>query len=107
MIPESRDYDPKFDLFGETFTFVETFSGTVIDSNPGNGQIWVKTNTGDEKQISTMVSLSEVHTLSINTSFASIVRMVRMMHIKMRLSLIRTRENTSKLKRKTIIIPLF
>lgn len=43
---------PKFDLFGETYTFVETFSGTVIDSVPGNGQIWVKTATGNEKQIS-------------------------------------------------------
>ncbi len=37
---------------GETYTFVETFSGTVIDSDPGNGQIWVKTDAGDKKQIS-------------------------------------------------------
>ncbi|ATV45609.1 hypothetical protein CTV95_20235 [Pectobacterium brasiliense] len=43
---------PKFDLFGETYTFVETFSGTVIDSDPNNGQIWVKTDAEDEKQIS-------------------------------------------------------
>ncbi|EBR5511664.1 hypothetical protein B8133_25195 [Salmonella enterica] len=43
---------PKFDLFGETYTFVETFSGTVIDSDPGNGQIWVKNDAWDEKQIS-------------------------------------------------------
>jgi hypothetical protein len=43
---------PKFDLFGETYTFVETFSGTVIDFNPSNNQIWVKTDDGDEKQIS-------------------------------------------------------
>ncbi|MGQ5288118.1 hypothetical protein ACULN0_01985 [Pectobacterium actinidiae] len=43
---------PKFDLFGETYTFVETFSGTVIDSDPSNGQIWVKTAAGNEKQIS-------------------------------------------------------
>lgn len=43
---------PKFDLFGETYTFVETFSGTVIDSDPNNGQIWVKIDAGDEKQIS-------------------------------------------------------
>lgn len=42
---------PRFELFGETYTFVETFSGTVIDSNPGNNQIWVKSNAGDEKQI--------------------------------------------------------
>ncbi|EIQ0421116.1 hypothetical protein LUL31_003744 [Escherichia coli] len=43
---------PKFDLFGETYTFVKTFSGTVINSNPSNNQIWVKTDAGDEKQIS-------------------------------------------------------
>lgn len=43
---------PNFVLFGETFTFVETFSATVINSDPGDGQIWVKTNAGDEKQIS-------------------------------------------------------
>ena len=43
---------PKFDLFGETYTFVETFSGTVIDSNPSKNQIWVKKDDGDEKQIS-------------------------------------------------------
>lgn len=42
----------KFDLFGETYTFVKTFSGTVINSNPSNNQIWVKTDAGDEKQIS-------------------------------------------------------
>lgn len=27
-------------------------SGTVINSNPSNNQIWVKTDAGDEKQIS-------------------------------------------------------
>ncbi|EGA2890284.1 hypothetical protein H5K48_003951, partial [Salmonella enterica] len=43
---------PTFDLFGETYTFVKTFSGTVINSNPSNNQIWVKTDAGDEKQIS-------------------------------------------------------
>ncbi|HCT4278311.1 TPA: hypothetical protein R8G77_004521 [Citrobacter freundii] len=43
---------PKFDLFGETYTFAKTFSGTVINSNPSNNQIWVKTDAGDEKQIS-------------------------------------------------------
>ena len=84
---------PTFDLFGETYTFVKTFSGTVINSNPSNNQIWVKTDAGDEKQIPTMVSPSEVHTLFINTSCASIVRMVRITCIKMHLSLIRTREN--------------
>lgn len=43
---------PKFDLFGETFEFAEIFSATVISSNPTNAQILVKTNDGDEKQIS-------------------------------------------------------
>ncbi|MTW41444.1 hypothetical protein GNE01_15990 [Klebsiella sp. JL973] len=43
---------PRFDLFGETYTFVKTFSATVINSDPSDGQIWVKTDDGDEKQIS-------------------------------------------------------
>lgn len=30
---------PNFVLFGETFTFIETFSATVINSDPGNGHI--------------------------------------------------------------------
>lgn len=85
---------PNFVLFGETFTFIETFSATVINSDPGNGHIWVKPTQGMRSRFLTMVSLSEVHTLSINTNFANIVRMVRMMHIKMRLSLIRKRVNT-------------
>ncbi|EBF1563126.1 hypothetical protein DEY43_09440 [Salmonella enterica] len=42
----------KFELFGETFEFAEIFSATVISSNPTNAQILVKTNDGDEKQIS-------------------------------------------------------
>lgn len=55
---------PRFDLFGETYTFVETFSGTVINSDPGNGQIWVKTNAGDEKQISDYgISFRSSHTI--------------------------------------------
>ena len=43
---------PNFVLYGETFTFIETFSATVIDSSSSNNQVWVKTNDGDEKQIS-------------------------------------------------------
>ncbi|WP_289997819.1 hypothetical protein [Photorhabdus laumondii] len=42
----------KFELFGETYTFVEIFSGIVIGSDPSNDQLWVKTDKGDEKQIS-------------------------------------------------------
>ncbi len=84
---------PTFDLFGETYTFVKTFSGTVINSNPSNNQIWVKPTQGMRSRFPTMVSPSEVHTLFINTSCASIVRMVRITCIKMHLSLIRTREN--------------
>lgn len=85
---------PNFVLYGETFTFIETFSATVINSDPGNGQIWVKPTLGMRSRFLTMVSRSEVHTLSINTNFAIIVRMIRMMLIKMRLSLMRKRVNT-------------
>ncbi|WP_445375319.1 hypothetical protein ACSLVK_06230 [Photorhabdus tasmaniensis] len=42
----------EFELFGETFKFAEIFSATVISSNPTNAQILVKTDDGDEKQIS-------------------------------------------------------
>lgn len=43
---------PNFVLFGETFRLVETFAATAIDSDPSNDQLWVKTDEGDEKQIS-------------------------------------------------------
>ncbi|HGY8280740.1 TPA: hypothetical protein ACNTF7_004748, partial [Escherichia coli] len=42
----------EFEVFGETFKFAEMFSATVISSNPTNAQILVKTDDGDEKQIS-------------------------------------------------------
>ncbi|WP_335894642.1 hypothetical protein [Klebsiella pneumoniae] len=42
---------PKFELFGETYMFVETFSATVISPLPITDQVWVKTDTGDETQI--------------------------------------------------------
>lgn len=42
---------PNFDLFGQKYTFVETYSGQVIDTNSQNQSVWVKTNTGDEKQL--------------------------------------------------------
>lgn len=99
---------PNFVLFGETFTFIETFSATVIDSDPGNGHIWVKTNTGDEKQISDYgVPFRSSHTIhkyelrqySEDGSYdaykdALIVNK-------------KTGEHEVNLKRKTIIIPAF
>ncbi|HAG9074095.1 hypothetical protein QRY78_11880 [Escherichia coli] len=42
----------EFEVFSETFKFAEIFSATVISSNPTNAQILVKTDDGDEKQIS-------------------------------------------------------
>ncbi|BEK72608.1 hypothetical protein EATA6166_05000 [Enterobacter asburiae] len=99
---------PNFVLFGETFTFIETFSATIIDSDPGNGHIWVKTNTGDEKQISDYgIPFRSSHTIhkyelrqySENGSYdaykdALIVNK-------------KTGEHEVNLKRKTIIIPAF
>ncbi|EFE7610013.1 hypothetical protein F9S55_04250 [Escherichia coli] len=99
---------PNFVLFGETFTFIETFSATVIDYDPGNGHIWVKTNTGDEKQISDYgIPFRSSHTIhkyelrqySEDGSYnaykdALIVNK-------------KTGEHEVNLKRKTIIIPAF
>ena len=99
---------PKFVLFGEMFTFVETFSATVINSDPGNGQIWVKTNAGDEKQISDYgISFRSSHTIykyelrqySEDGSYdvykdALIVNK-------------NTGEHEVNLKRKTVVIPAF
>lgn len=44
---------PNFDLFGEKYTFVKSLSGTVIDTNSQKGSIWLKTDTGEEKQLKT------------------------------------------------------
>ncbi len=99
---------PKFDLFGETYTFVKTFSGTVVNSNPSNNQIWVKTDAGDEKQISDYgIPFRRSHTIhkyelrqySEDGSYnaykdALIVNK-------------KTGEHEVNLKRKTIIIPAF
>lgn len=99
---------PNFVLFGETFTFVETFSATVIDSDPGNGQIWVKTHAGDERQISDYgIPFRNSHTIhkyelrqySEDGSYdaykdALIVNK-------------NTGEHEVNLKRKTIVIPAF
>jgi hypothetical protein len=105
---QTRITTPNFDLFGETYTFVETFSGTVINSNPSNNQIWVKTNAGDEKQISDYgIPFRSSHTIhkyelrqySEDGSYdvykdALIVNK-------------NTGEHEVNLKRKTIIIPAF
>lgn len=53
----------KFDLFGETYTFVKTFSGTVINSNPSNNQIWVKPTLAMRSRFPTMVSFRSSHTI--------------------------------------------
>ncbi|MGX9836227.1 hypothetical protein ACH32B_09540 [Enterobacter dykesii] len=99
---------PRFDLFGETYTFVETFSGTVINSDPGNGQIWVKTNAGDEKQISDYgISFRNSHTIhkyelrqySEDGSYDAYKDALIVNE--------KTGEHEVNLKRKTIVIPAF
>ncbi|EOZ1502302.1 hypothetical protein U9655_004035 [Enterobacter asburiae] len=99
---------PRFDLFGETYTFVETFSGTVINSDPGNGQIWVKTNAGDEKQISDYgISFRSSHTIhkyelrqySEDGSYDAYKDALIVNE--------KTGEHEVNLKRKTIVIPAF
>ncbi len=93
---------------GETYTFVETFSGTVIDSDPGNGQIWVKTDAGDKKQISDYgIPFRNSHTIykyelrqySQNGSY-DVYKDALIVNKK-------TGEHKVNLKRKTIIIPAF
>ncbi|PLD81990.1 hypothetical protein B6I61_23325 [Klebsiella pneumoniae] len=99
---------PRFDLFGETYTFVETFSGTVINSDPGNGQIWVKTNAGDEKQIFDYgISFRSSHTIhkyelrqySEDGSYDAYKDALIVNE--------KTGEHEVNLKRKTIVIPAF
>lgn len=99
---------PKFDLFGETYTFVETFSGTVINSNPNNNQIWVKTDAGDEKQIpdygipfrsSHTIHKYELRQYGKNSSCY--------VHNNALIINKNTSEHEVNLKRKTIIIPAF
>lgn len=99
---------PRFDLFGETYTFVETFSGTVINSDPGNGQIWVKTNAGDEKQISDYgIPFRSSHTIhkyelrqySEDGSYDAYKDALIVNE--------KTGEHEVNLKRKTIVIPAF
>ncbi|HBE6751950.1 TPA: hypothetical protein KML76_002325 [Escherichia coli] len=99
---------PKFDLFGETYTFVETFSGTVIDSNPSNNQIWVKTDAGDEMQIpdygipfrsSHTIHKYELRQYGKNSSCY--------VHNNALIINKNTGEHEVNLKRKTIIIPAF
>ncbi|EIF16202.1 hypothetical protein ABT219_003804 [Escherichia coli] len=99
---------PRFELFGETYTFVETFSGTVINSDPVNGQIWVKTNAGDEKQISDYgISFRSSHTIhkyelrqySEDGSYDAYKDALIVNE--------KTGEHEVNLKRKTIVIPAF
>ena len=99
---------PKFDLFGETYTFVKTFSGTVVNSNPSNNQIWVKTDAGDEKQISDYgIPFRRSHTIhkyelrqysedGSNNAYKDALIVNK-----------KTGEHEVNLKRKTIIIPAF
>ncbi|EMO1986522.1 TPA: hypothetical protein NDT34_005308 [Citrobacter freundii] len=99
---------PKFDLFGETYTFVKTFSGTVINSNPSNNQIWVKTDAGDEKQISDYgIPLRSSHTI-----YKYELRQYRQdgLGYVYKNALIvnkNTGEHKVNLKRKTVVIPAF
>ncbi|KGB15654.1 hypothetical protein RJQ11_24150 [Klebsiella pneumoniae] len=99
---------PNFVLYGETFTFIETFSATVINSDPGNGQIWVKTNAGDEKQISDYgIPFRSSHTIhkyelrhySKDDSYDAYKDALIVNE--------KTGEHEVKLKRKTIVIPAF
>ena len=99
---------PRFDLFGETYTFVKTFSATVINSDPSDGQIWVKTNAGDEKQISDYgIPFRSSHTIhkyelrqySEDGSYDAYKDALIVNE--------KTGEHEVNLKRKTIIIPAF
>ncbi|GKW36702.1 MULTISPECIES: hypothetical protein [Pectobacterium] len=49
---EEKITTEKFEFCGRAYTFQETLSGTVISYNPNNDTIWVKTDAGDETQIS-------------------------------------------------------
>ncbi|WP_221344738.1 hypothetical protein [Klebsiella sp. CVUAS 11263] len=49
-LPKKEITTPTFELSGQTYTFVETFSGIVSDANPINDQVWVKSDTGNETQ---------------------------------------------------------
>ncbi|CAJ1286674.1 hypothetical protein JRT27AECX_JRT27AEC_03585 [Escherichia coli] len=99
---------PRFDLFGETYTFVKTFSATVINSDPSDGQIWVKTNAGDEKQISDYgipfrsshtINKYELRQYSEDGSYDAYKDALIVNE--------KTGEHEVNLKRKTIVIPAF
>lgn len=99
---------PRFDLFGETYTFVETFSGTVIDSDPSNNQVWVKTDAGDEKQIPdygiSFRSSHTIHKYELRQYGKNSSCYVHNNALTINKS---TSEHKVNLKRKTIIIPAF
>lgn len=45
--------EPNFHFDDATYTFSETFSGIIIDSDPNNDLVWVKSDKGNETQLST------------------------------------------------------
>lgn len=99
---------PKFDLFGETYTFVETFSGTVIDSNPSNNQIWVKTDDGDEKQISTYgIAFRNSHRIRLYELRKYSNDNLCVVYADALIVNLNTGEYKVNLNKKTVIIPAF
>ncbi|EEZ6491566.1 TPA: hypothetical protein ACIWR0_005226 [Escherichia coli] len=98
----------EFEVFGETFKFAEMFSATVISSNPTNAQILVKTDDGDEKQISAYglafrnshrIRLYELRKYS-NDNFCVVYADALIVNLN-------TGEYKLNLNRKTVIIPTF
>ncbi|EIY3391635.1 hypothetical protein MMN13_004934, partial [Escherichia coli] len=98
----------EFEVFGETFKFAEMFSATVISSNPTNAQILVKTDDGDEKQISAYglafrnshrIRLYELRKYS-NDNFCVVYADALIVNLN-------TGEYKLNLNRKTVIIPAF
>ncbi|HCJ7750466.1 TPA: hypothetical protein NV442_004111 [Citrobacter freundii] len=99
---------PKFELFGETYMFVETCSSTVISPLPSTDQVWVKTDMGDETQIpafgitfrkSHKICKYELRQYRVNGSF-SVFKDALIVNAT-------TGEYEVNLNRKTIIIPAF
>lgn len=99
---------PKFDLFGETYTFVKTFSGTVINSNPSNNQIWVKTDAGDEKQISTYgIAFRNSHRIRLYELRKYSNDNLCVVYADALIVNLNTGEYKLNLNKKTVIIPAF
>ncbi|EIA6551255.1 hypothetical protein K7R06_004343 [Salmonella enterica] len=99
---------PKFDLFGETYTFVKTFSGTVINSNPSNNQIWVKTDAGDEKQISAYgIAFRNSHRIRLYELRKYSNDNLCVVYADALIANLNTGEYKLNLNKKTVIIPAF